>query len=238
MPFKSISILGCRIDVVTWPDIDQFCRTALTGSQARQIVTINGEIILQAEQQPDLKEAINQADLVIADSTNVIWVSQLKGRGLPARTPGSDLVNRLAQLATETGQSIFLLGGRPGIAERAGKNLQTKFPGLKIAGTSYADPNQLEVVQVIKKSGAAIVLVGYGAPKQELWIKQHKVATGAKLLVGVGGTFDMLAGLLPRAPEFLRALHLEWLWRLFLQPSRLGRILRAVVVFPIRAFFS
>jgi N-acetylglucosaminyldiphosphoundecaprenol N-acetyl-beta-D-mannosaminyltransferase len=238
MQSSSVTILGCRIDNVDWADIDTFCRQALTESTPQHIVTINGEQILAAEQNNDYRVALNSADLIIPDSTNVSWVSRWKGSGLKAITPGSDLTLRLAKLAAELDKSIFLVGSKPGVAAEAAKALQQHYPGLKIAGTSSANPSDQTVISEINKSRADIVLVAYGAPAHDLWIQKHKIATGAKILVGVGGTFDMLAGNLPRAPRFMRSLHLEWLWRLILQPSRIGRIWNAVVVFPLKAILS
>jgi len=236
---QSLEILGVRVDRVSWPQIEQFCQEALEGERSQQIVTVNGEFILDAQDKPEFKTVINQADLVIPDSTNIVWVSHFKNKQpLTAVTPGSELVERLAALAVKNQASIFLLGAKPGVTETAGRVLQQKYPGLTIAGTSSANPNQGEMAQRIKITRADIVLVAYGAPTQELWINQHKEGTGAKILVGVGGTFDMLAGRLPRAPRWLQQLHLEWLWRLLIQPSRFGRIWRAVIIFPLKVLTS
>lgn len=234
----SIHILGCRIDNVDWSDIDAFCADALNGNEPKHIVTINGEQILSAIKNDAYKNALNSADLIIPDSTNVVWLGRWKGMPIKYVTPGSDLTIRLSKLAAETGQSVFLLGSREGVAAKAGEALQKKFPNISIAGNSAANPDDPTVVGEIAKSEAAIVLVAYGAPAHDLWIQKNKVSTGAKLLVGIGGTFDMLAGVLPRAPKVMRDLHLEWLWRLILQPSRIGRIWNAVVVFPLRAILT
>lgn len=235
---QSVTLLGCRIDNVDWSDIDEFCHSALEGAVPKHIVTINGEQILAAGRNDAYRQALNAADLVIPDSTNVVWVSRWKGSGLKAITPGSDLTLRLARYAAETNRSIFLLGAREGVAAAAGSALRRMYPGLKIAGTSAANPDDKIVITQIAKAKADIVLIAYGAPTHDLWIQENKAATGAKILVGVGGTFDMLAGRLPRAPKIMRTLHLEWLWRLILQPSRLGRIWNAVVVFPLKAILS
>ncbi|HSX42057.1 MAG TPA: WecB/TagA/CpsF family glycosyltransferase [Candidatus Saccharimonadales bacterium] len=233
-----VRLLGVRVDSLTWADFDRWAEQALSGNEANQVVTVNGEHILAANRDPKHQAAINQADLVVPDSTNVLWVSRVKGRGLAQKTAGVDLVLRLCDIAAKNGNSIFLLGSQPGVADHAAKKLKSWFPTLTIAGTSAADPNDDYALKSIKQSGADIVLVAYGAPAQEYWIAEHKNETGAKILVGVGGTFDILSGTLPRAPKFFRALQLEWLWRLILQPSRIKRIWNAVVVFPTKALFS
>ncbi len=235
---SSISILGVRVDIVDWTEVELFCHQALIGQEPRQLVTVNGEFILEARRNAVFKHVINQADLVIADSTNVVWASRWLGKPLKAKTPGSDLTDRLARLAKSSDKSLFLLGGKPGIATRAAKVLEQNNPGLIIAGTSSADPDDLDIVNEICASKANIVLVAYGAPKQEIWIKEHANTLGAQLLVGVGGTFDMLAGLTPRAPQWLRHLNLEWLWRLILQPSRMKRIINSVIIFPLTVISS
>ncbi len=232
---EPITILGCRVDNVDWTDIDAFCAEALKGTTPKHIVTINGEQILQAQKNSEYQVALNSADLIIPDSTNVVWLSALRGTPLKAVTPGSDLTLHLAKLASVTGQSIFLLGSQEGIAAKAGGQLQKLYPTLVIAGTSSANPDDEWIVNDIAKSGAAIVLIAYGAPTHDLWIQKNMGSTGAKILVGIGGTFDMLAGRLPRAPQWMRTLHLEWFWRLLLQPQRIVRIWKAVVVFPLKA---
>jgi N-acetylglucosaminyldiphosphoundecaprenol N-acetyl-beta-D-mannosaminyltransferase len=233
-----INILGCRVDNVTWDDVAAFCQGALEGREPKQVITLNGEHILAAQADAAYREVINRADLNIPDSTNVVWVSKLKGTPLQTRTPGVDFALHLCAIAQQTGSSVFLLGGKGETAKRASDQLRRRFPKLKIAGTSNRDPEDLGTLPGIKEAKTDIVLVAYGAPAQEMWIARHKHETGAKILVGLGGTFDMLSGILPRAPRPLRALHLEWLWRLVIQPSRIGRIWRAVVIFPLRAVFN
>ncbi|QQG50079.1 MAG: WecB/TagA/CpsF family glycosyltransferase [Candidatus Berkelbacteria bacterium] len=230
-----VQILGVRVDNMTWKAVDSFALKALSGNEPNQIVTVNGEHILAASNNGRHRDVINNADVVVPDATNVVLVSRLKGRGLHQTIPGVDLVLWLAKTAAETNHTVFLLGGGTDIAKVAASKLQSIFPGLKISGTSSADPDELEVIKEIRDASSDIVFVAYGAPKQEYWIAEHKAATGAKILVGVGGTFDMLSGVLPRAPKLMRSLHLEWLWRLIIQPSRIGRIWNAVIVFPFKA---
>ncbi len=234
----SIKLLGVRVDKVTWNNIDEFCHRALNEKTPKQIVTVNGEFILLAQKNQVFKEIINNADLVIPDSTNVVWMSKLKGHRLKQVTPGSDLTVRLSKIAVETGKSVFLLGGWNGVTKKSVETLKNIFPELKVAGYSEADPNEDGTAEKIKKTGADIVFVAYAAPNQELWIKKYAKETGAKILVGVGGTFNMLGGTLPRAPKFIRAIHMEWFWRLILEPKRFKRAWNAVIVFPLKALFS
>lgn len=235
---KSVQLLGVRVNNLTWPELMSFCEQALQQAEPQHIVTVNGEQILLAQENEEFMNAITEAELVIPDSTNVIWVSRLKGQPLKQRTPGTDFAIRLAELAAKNGKSLYLLGSKEGVAQAAAEQLTNAFPSLIIAGTSSAHPDDTDVPATIKASGAAIVLVAYGAPAQNIWIEQHKAETGAQILVGVGGALDMISGSLPRAPKLFRILYLEWLWRLILQPRRAGRIWNAIVVFPLRALFS
>lgn len=238
LPTSEAQIFGVKIDRLSWGDLDEYCKQALLEKTPKHIVTANGEILLKALESDSYRNILNSADLTIPESTNVSWVLALKGKPAKSTTSGADLVIHLASIAGEKGKSIFLLGGREEIPFRAGDRLRYLNPDLKIAGSSNANPDDATIVEQIKKTGADIVLVAYGAPKQEEWIAQHKNELGAKILVGIGGTFDMLAGVTPRAPQFFRSVHLEWLWRLLIQPTRIGRIWRAVVIFPIKALFN
>lgn len=235
---NSFYLLNCRIDPVSWSQIDAYCQKALESITPHHLITLNGEHILAAQHNSQYRSIINGADLNIPDTTNVVWVSRLKGHKMPEVTPGVDLVYHLAELSQTTGAGLYLLGSRPGVAQEAAKKLQNQFPGIKISGTCSKNPEDLSSIEDIKQSGAKILLVAYGAPKHEFWIHQYKQATGAVILVGIGGALDMISGKLPRAPRWLRTLHLEWLWRLLLEPKRIKRIWNAVFVFPLYAFIK
>lgn len=232
MPRVSKQILGVRLDETNWDDLTDFCYRSLAGHQPLQIVTLNGEFVLLAQKNKEFRETINSANLVIPDSTNVLWAGRRAGLNLPEVTAGSELTLRLCKIASETSKTVYLLGGRGDVPEKAGKKLAKLFPQCKIIGYSNHDFTDPSLPKEIASLHPDIVLVAFGAPKQDIWIAKHKAMLGAKLLVGIGGTLDMLAGQLPRAPYWLRVIHLEWLWRLIIQPSRWRRTWRALVVFP------
>jgi N-acetylglucosaminyldiphosphoundecaprenol N-acetyl-beta-D-mannosaminyltransferase len=234
---KQANILGVKIDIVTWAEIVRFCKQALIQAAPQMITTINGEIILEAAKDPTYKKILNTADLAIPDSTNVIWVGRLKGFKFPYRTPGSELFWEICEVADDMNKSIYFLGGRDNTAQLTAEKVKEKYPNLEIAGFSNADPTPATAAE-LRKRNPDIVFVAYGAPKQERWIAEYKDYLTAKILVGVGGTFDMVSGKLRRAPEWMLRMHLEWLWRLYLQPKRIWRIFKALVIFPLRAIFS
>lgn len=232
--FNSHYILGARVDHVDWDQTVKFCLSALQQNKPVQIVTVNGEHLLHASHDSKHKDAINSADLVVPDSTNVMLVSAIKGKSLPCRIPGSELVYKLLPLLNERKSKLFLLGGRGDTPKKAAEYINLRYPNISV-GFSNNDPDNVSTSEIIKESGSEVVLVCYGAPAQEYWTKENAQKAGAKLYIGVGGTIDMLAGTLPRSPAFFRKIGLEWLWRLLLQPTRIKRILNSLIVFPIVA---
>jgi len=236
--FNSLDILGVRVDNVDWNDILDFCLRAFYTGSSKQISTINGEFILEARHNKYFQEILNSSDLNICDSTNVSIASSWLNNELKAITPGSDLVVKLSELAQKENKSVFLLGSKDNIAALASDKLKELFPKLNIAGTSNLNPTDEEAITIIKQAKPDILFVAYGAPKQEIWIFENKPRLPAKILVGVGGSFEMLAGVKKRAPMWLRTTHLEWLWRLIIEPKRIGRILNATIVFPFLVIVS
>lgn len=233
-PFK---ILGCRIDAVTWREVIQQVEAHWQNEKPLRIVTLNGENILRVQRDELALRAVNSADLIVPDSTNIILVACIKNGCVKDKIPGSALVFKLLPLLNEQRGRLFLLGGYHDIPEKAAQEIRKKYPNI-VVDSSNADPDNEEVIDRIASMKPHLVLVCYGAPKQELWMhKYYKRANGA-VYIGAGGTIDMLAGKLPYAPQLFRSLSLEWLWRLILQPKRIGRIFKSVVVFPLKAIFT
>lgn len=199
-----------------------------------QVVTLNPEILMLARRQPELARVIRRAGLVLADGQGLVWASRRLGRPLPERVAGVDLLDDLAAAAAARGWRVFLLGAGPGVAARAAVRLQGRHPGLTVAGTaagSAAESEAAPLVAAIAARRPDVLAVAFGAPRQELWLDRHLGETGAALGIGVGGSLDVLAGRVPRAPAALRARGLEWAYRLWRQPWRLPRMLRAAPFF-------
>lgn len=198
-------------------------------------MTPNNEMLVEGTKNPAFLKVMQSTALNLPDSTGIIWAARRLGTPLKERVPGVDIVLALCA-ALEPQDTVFLLGAAPGVAQQAALHLSTQFPQLKIVGTYAGSPTEedaAEIIQEVNESGAKILLVAYGAPKQDLWIHKHlKNLPNIKIAMGVGGTFDFFAGVRRRAPLPLRKIGLEWLWRLLLEPSRWKRILTAVVVFP------
>ncbi len=207
------------------------------GERLHQICTVNPEFIMQAQQNPLFYEVLQHADLCIPDGWGVVWALRWHGVHVPERVTGSDGVPMIAERAAQEGWRLFLLGAGPGIAQKAAEILCRKHPALQIVGTYAGNPHPEEADTILNLINAAqpdILLVAYGAPKQDIWIYQHQQELKVKVAMGIGGTLDFITGTIPRAPMFFRRFGLEWLYRLYLQPSRWRRMLRL----PVFAFYA
>lgn len=184
--------------------------------------TPNPKLLTMARADPALCRDLNRADLSLADGVGVTWAARLTGQGPLPRCPGADYALALAKAAGVRGKRIFLLGGRPGVAQQAGETLLARCPGLVLAGTldGYS-PSPAGAAEQIRSAGADLVFVCLGCPLQERWMVRYGPLTGARLLLGLGGTLDVLAGQVRRAPVSWQRLGLEWLWRGLLEPRRM-----------------
>lgn len=224
---SAIHILGVRVDAVTYAEalvrIEGFVREG----GPHQVVTVNPEFIMAAQRDAAFRDVLNRAALAVPDGARILWAARHLGRPLIEQVSGVDLVERIAARAAETGWRLFLLGAAPGVAERTATVLTTRYPGLSIAGT-YAGSPALEeeegIVARIRAAQAEILFVAYGAPAQDLWLARNLARTGAAVGMGVGGSFDYIAGAVKRAPLWMRQRGLEWLYRLIRQPWRWRRM--------------
>ena len=225
-------ILGRPVHDLDEDDALRWVDGALAGDRCRQVVTLNPEFIMIALDDAEFAAVIEQADLAIPDGTGLLWAGRRLGQPLRSRVTGVDTVVRVAGLAADQGAGLFLLGAAPGVADAAAANLCRRFPALRVGGAFAGSPQPAdapEILDRIEQSGAAILLVAFGAPAQDKWIAQHREQLsllGVRVAMGVGGAFDFLSGRVPRAPLILQRLGLEWLFRLIRQPWRWRRMTR------------
>ena len=222
-----IDVLGVGFDNLTMQEAVDKGMSLLRGEGMHYVVTPNPEIVEICRENPEANRVINEADLVLPDGIGVIKGAAMLGTPLKERTPGIEFASHLMGRMAEEGFSLYLLGAKPGVAEMAAEKLAEKYPGLKIAGThdGYFKEDG-PVVKDIADSGADCVFVCLGAPKQEFWIKQNGPLTGARLLCGLGGSLDVFAGTVERAPKFWCDHGLEWFYRLCKEPNRIGRMMK------------
>jgi len=220
-----VDILGVGFDRVALVDAVARIEQRLDGGERTFIITANPEFVMLCREDREVAAIAERADLVVPDGTGAVVASRLLGDPLPGRAPGRLLVDRLAALATERRLSLFLLGAGPGIAERAARRLRTRHPELRIAGTyaGSADDDG-DVVPLVLAAAPDVVLVAFGMPKQERWIARNLTRLpSVRIAVGVGGSFDYLAGAAKAPPAIVHAIGLEWLWRLAREPQRWRR---------------
>lgn len=234
-----MKILDVKVDKITFEyalkKIEDMIEIGKKQSKTHQIVTVNPEFIMEAQKNTIFKEVLNSADLAVPDGAGILWAAKYYKEKLPERITGVDLVWEISKMAEDRGYSIFLLGGKEGIAQETGERLRVIHPRLKIAGVfgGSADPKMKdEIAEKIISTKPDILFVAYGFPKQDIWIARYKHELGVPVSMGVGGTFDFISGNVPRAPSWMQKIGIEWLYRLIKQPWRFRRIYTATVKFP------
>ena len=221
-----INILGVAFDALTLGEAEERADALLCSGAGGYIVTANPEIVLRCREDAAYAAAVNGAKLVLADGVGDLCAARILGTPLPGRVAGADLVPRLLARLAERGGSVFLYGARPGVAERAGESLQSACPGLRIAGTENGYiSDETALLEALEREKPDLLLLGLGAPRQELWMARNRQKTNA-VMIGVGGLLDVFAGDIPRAPEAWQRLGLEWLYRLLREPRRFKRVIR------------
>lgn len=223
-----IKILNVNVDCVNLDEAMQKVEEFVLEQKPHHIVTANPEIIYASNYNPELLGIVNHAALVTADGTGVVWASGQLGRHLQERVTGIDLVCKICEKAPQKGWKLFILGSAPGVADAAADNIRKMYPGVEIVGTQhgYFKPEEEpEIVEMIKKSTPDVLFVALGAPKQEFWISKYMDELQVPVMLGIGGSMDVLSGNVKRAPEIWQKMNLEWLYRLLSQPSRWKRML-------------
>ena len=220
VPSGRTDILGVGFDSVTAGEAASLAQRLITDRAGAYICTPNPEIVMMCRRDPELREAVDGSDLVLPDGVGVLWASRMLGRPLPERVTGIDL---FAALLQNTQAGVYLLGGKPGVAEAAAEQLLRDHPHITIAGTAHGYYSDEEAAAgAVRACAPDITAVCLGSPKQELFMSRFRSAdTG--VMIGLGGALDVLAGRVKRAPESWQERGFEWLWRLMHQPGRAAR---------------
>ena len=224
---KSIRIMGIDCDAVTKAEVLAYFDDYLAEERCHHIITLNPEMILEAQTNSEFKELLSKADLKFPDGIGLVYASKIVGEPLTERVTGIDFANDALIRLAETGKTAYFFGSKPGIAELAAKNMEEKIPGLKVAGfhDGYFKPGaESAIIEEINASGADMLLLGLGSPKQEFFVQKYKEILKPKVAVGIGGSFDVWSGTLKRAPKFYIDHNIEWLYRLIQEPSRIKRM--------------
>jgi len=227
---KTVRMFGISVAAVTLGEASENFSEMAPKNETRVIFTANVEHIVLMSSNAEFRSAYCGADCVLADGMPLVWFSRLIGDRLPERVTGSDLLPELCRMAQRKSLKVFFLGGKTDVTPKAVENLLKRFPALQVAGmaTPMIDLSDGEfvssdLVESINRSGADILFVGFGAPKQEIWIARNRQQLQTGIVLAVGGTFDFLAGKTVRAPLWMQKSGFEWLWRLLHEPKRLWR---------------
>jgi len=217
--------MGVGFDNVTLEEAADRAMALLEEPGPHLAATPNPEIVQMAAKDPAYAKVLADAALVLPDGVGVVHAARILGRPLKGRVPGIEFAGALMERMAAKGKKLYLLGAKPGVAEAAAEKLRAKYPGLTICGVhdGYFKEDG-PVAERIRRSGADVVFVCLGAPKQEKWIAENGAATGARLLAGLGGSLDVFAGTVKRAPKAFQKAGMEWFYRLITQPSRFGRM--------------
>ncbi len=235
---ETVNILGVHVNKYTMEEAVEKASSLMETEELSMIFTPNSEIILYASNNPEFTDVLNSADMIIPDGIGVVYGSKILKNPIKERVAGYDLVCNLLPVMAKKGQSVYLLGAKPGVAEKAAETLIEKHPGLVVAGThdGYFKDDE-EVIADINKCAPDLLMVCLGFPKQENWIYNNRKKLNAKLAIGAGGCLDVFAGTVQRAPEFYCKHGIEWLYRLVKQPSRFVRML-ALPKFGLKVLFK
>jgi N-acetylglucosaminyldiphosphoundecaprenol N-acetyl-beta-D-mannosaminyltransferase len=231
-PPRRVTILGARVDDVTWDEALARIATFVASGEPHQVMTPNPEFVMRARHDAEFRALLAGVDLAPADGVGLQWAARLLGDQIRAVVPGSDLVERLAAIGKGQGGRWFLLGAAEGVAASAGAELTRRHPGLQIVGTWSGSPEPAEDDAICQRIEAVkpvdVLLVAYGAPAQDFWIARNEPRLGIPIAIGVGGTFNFIAGHSRRPPAIVKRLNLIWLFRLVTEPWRWRRQLALV----------
>ncbi len=222
-----INIMGVGFDSLTLPEAVERAEELMAERRAAFVVTPNPEIVMTCWENPDAMDAVQNADLVLPDGVGVVYGARILGTPLKGKLPGIDFATELMRRMAKCGGRVYLLGAKPGVAETAGERMKAQFPGLEICGThdGYFQ-DDAPVIKDINALQPDLLLVCLGAPKQELWMHRNAAALEVGLMAGLGGSLDVFAGTVKRAPVFFQKLGLEWFYRLIKEPWRFKRMMK------------
>lgn len=228
MVFPKVDILGVQVASLTMAEAVAQAEAYMSERAGVILATANAEMIMRATADEELRRILNAAALVVPDGAGTVWAARHLGFPMPERVAGFDLVQELLRRAPAHRQKVFFFGAAPGIAEAAKQKAEALYPGLSVVGTrdGYFTPaEEPSIMAAIQAAAPDLLLVALGVPRQEKWLANHQAALGVPLSIGVGGTLDVMAGVVKRAPRFMQRAKLEWLYRGLAQPQRIGRLM-------------
>ncbi|MCS7065132.1 MAG: WecB/TagA/CpsF family glycosyltransferase [Fimbriimonadales bacterium] len=223
----AVTILGVRVHRVGMRDALRCIERWIAERVPRMVITADANALVLAQEDSEFHALLQTADLVTPDGAGLLWAARRLGQPFPERVPGVELVAQLTRLSHEHGYRLYFVGAAPGVAQRAAHALLQAFPNAQIVGVhhGYFQPDEEPaLLEQIRTARPDVLLVGMGMPRQEKWIARHKDSLGVPVSVGVGGSFDVYAGVVRRAPRWMQRYGLEWLWRLLHDPRKIAKV--------------
>lgn len=223
-----IEFMGCPIDSMTMEGtVDKVLGWCAEGTpQSRTLITLNAGILMNMRTDAEFKRACTSGDLIVADGVPIVWSTKLLKMPLADRVAGVDLMEELLISGNECGLKIYLLGAQQEVIDTLSRKINKEYPNLEIAGSRngfFGEKDDPEVIQDIRESGANILFIGMPSPFKEVWGEKYREQLGVNVIFGVGGSFDVLAGYVTRAPKWMQRSGLEWAWRLGMEPRKMWR---------------
>ena len=238
---EPVKILDVPVHPLTMGEAVSVLEESITSGEQAFVVTANAEIIMMCQEDAGYKKIVSQdAQLVLPDGAGAVWAGRHLGYKVPERVAGFDLYCQLLDKAAQKGYKAFFFGGSPGIAEAAKAKSEELYPGVQVVGCRngyFKEEESQAIIDEINASGADMLFAALGAPKQEKWLVRYREQLKPKILMGIGGSFDVFAGKMERAPKWMQDASLEWLFRLYKQPSRFVRMM-ALPKFVLKVVFS
>ena len=228
MPLKQVEILGVNVNSLTRAQAVEAVQQFIAEKKVALVATANAEMLMRSTQDEELKDILNQADLVVPDGAGTVWAAGHLGEPMPERVAGFDLAQELMREAPARGDRIYFFGSAPGVADKAKAKAEELYPGIQVVGVRngfFSEADEPQIIADIRAAKPDILLAALGVPKQEKWLKKHMQELQVPVSIGVGGTLDVMAGVMERAPLWMQKAKLEWLFRGLKQPSRAGRLL-------------
>lgn len=237
---KPVKILGVPVHPLTMNESVAVLEEKLQKKEQAFVVTANAEIIMMCQQDKEYNNIVSeQADLVLPDGAGAVWAGRYLGNEVPERVAGFDLYNQLLKLSADKGYKAYFFGGAPDVAEAAKNKAEELYPGVQIVGCRngyFTKAEEETIIKEINDAAPDMLFVALGAPKQEKWLVKYRNQLKPRILMGIGGSFDVLAGKMERAPKWMQEASLEWAFRLYKQPSRFMRML-ALPKFVLKVIF-
>jgi N-acetylglucosaminyldiphosphoundecaprenol N-acetyl-beta-D-mannosaminyltransferase len=227
LPIERVRVLDVPISKVNNQQALALLTEFVRSGEPHLVVTADASGVVTAARDAEFRAVVEGADLVTPDSTGILWAARRLGRPLPERVSGVDLAERLCELAGQFGWGVFFYGAAPGVADEAARVMHSRFPGLRVAGTAHGFLNEREQAALearICESRPEILFVAMGIPRQEKWIWSRMTRLAVPVSMGVGGTFDVFAGRVNRAPIWMQRHGMEWLYRLWKNPRKISKV--------------